>query len=71
VLGPTARRLDKREASAAIAGYSVLNDVTMRDFHHRTMLMILPLPRSTVPRATRSFFPVPRQTIKVARMSRM
>ena len=36
VLGATARRLDPAEAGRTIAGYSVLNDVTMRDYQYRT-----------------------------------
>ncbi|QJU55325.1 fumarylacetoacetate hydrolase family protein [Herbiconiux sp. KACC 21604] len=36
VIGQRARRLTATEASDAIAGYSVLNDVTMRDFQYRT-----------------------------------
>lgn len=36
ILGATARRLDEAQASAAIAGYSVINDVTMRDYQYRT-----------------------------------
>lgn len=36
VIGSTARRLEPTEAGAAIAGYSVLNDVTMRDYQYRT-----------------------------------
>jgi acylpyruvate hydrolase len=36
VIGTKARRLSPDEATAAIAGYSVLNDVTMRDFQYRT-----------------------------------
>ena len=36
VIGRTARRLSEDEAADAIAGYSVLNDVTMRDFQYRT-----------------------------------
>jgi acylpyruvate hydrolase len=36
VIGSPARRLDEAAASDAIAGYSVLNDVTMRDFQYRT-----------------------------------
>jgi acylpyruvate hydrolase len=36
VLGATARRLDPAEARHTIAGYSVLNDVTMRDYQYRT-----------------------------------
>lgn len=36
VVGTRARRLDHAGAAAAIAGYAVLNDVTMRDFQYRT-----------------------------------
>lgn len=36
VIGTTARRVRGTAASDAIAGYSVLNDVTMRDFQYRT-----------------------------------
>lgn len=36
ILGATARRADGDDAAAAIAGYAVLNDVTMRDFQYRT-----------------------------------
>jgi acylpyruvate hydrolase len=36
VLGATARRLDPGEARRTIAGYAVLNDVTMRDYQYRT-----------------------------------
>lgn len=36
VIGATARRLDEAAAQAAIAGYAVLNDVTMRDHQYRT-----------------------------------
>jgi acylpyruvate hydrolase len=36
VIGSTARRLDLSDAAAAIAGYSVINDVTMRDYQYRT-----------------------------------
>jgi acylpyruvate hydrolase len=36
VLGATARRLDPEEARHTIAGYSVINDVTMRDYQFRT-----------------------------------
>ena len=36
VVGTTARRLDEAAAAAAIAGYAVLNDVTMRDYQYRT-----------------------------------
>jgi acylpyruvate hydrolase len=36
IVGATARRLDQTQATSAIAGYSVMNDVTMRDFQYRT-----------------------------------
>jgi acylpyruvate hydrolase len=36
VIGATARRVDEHAAAAAIAGYSVINDITMRDFQYRT-----------------------------------
>ena len=36
VLGAPARRLDPAEAAEAIAGYSVINDVTVRDYQYRT-----------------------------------
>jgi acylpyruvate hydrolase len=36
VIGRRARRVDESEAAEAIAGYSVMNDVTMRDFQYRT-----------------------------------
>ncbi|RLP82252.1 FAA hydrolase family protein [Mycetocola lacteus] len=36
VLGRRARRLDVDQASAAIAGYAVANDLSMRDWQHRT-----------------------------------
>jgi acylpyruvate hydrolase len=36
VIGTKARRLSVIDASAAIAGYAVLNDVTMRDYQYRT-----------------------------------
>lgn len=36
VIGSTARRLSEADAGAAIAGYAVLNDITMRDFQYRT-----------------------------------
>jgi acylpyruvate hydrolase len=36
VLGATARRVDPGQARDTIAGYSVLNDVTMRDYQYRT-----------------------------------
>ncbi|GIG39232.1 fumarylacetoacetate hydrolase family protein [Cellulomonas phragmiteti] len=36
VLGAPARRLDEAAAAAAIAGYAVLNDVTMRDYQYRS-----------------------------------
>jgi acylpyruvate hydrolase len=36
VLGATARRLDPDQSRHTIAGYSVLNDLTMRDYQYRT-----------------------------------
>ncbi|HEX5729637.1 fumarylacetoacetate hydrolase family protein [Microbacterium sp.] len=36
VIGSTARNLDEDEAADAIAGYSVINDVTMRDYQYRS-----------------------------------
>jgi len=36
VIGATARNLDEDAATDAIAGYSIMNDVTMRDFQYRT-----------------------------------
>jgi acylpyruvate hydrolase len=36
VVGETVRRADDVRASAAIAGFAVLNDVTMRDWQYRT-----------------------------------
>ena len=36
VVGSPARRLDEEAAAEAIAGYAVINDVTMRDFQYRT-----------------------------------
>jgi acylpyruvate hydrolase len=36
VLGATVRRATEPEAEAAIAGFAVLNDVTMRDWQYRT-----------------------------------
>lgn len=36
VVGAVARRLDEAEAARAIAGYAVLDDVTMRDYQYRT-----------------------------------
>jgi acylpyruvate hydrolase len=36
VIGTTVRRADEEAARAAIAGYTVLNDVTARDFQYRT-----------------------------------
>jgi acylpyruvate hydrolase len=36
VIGARARNLDEDAAAAAIAGYSVMNDVTMRDFQYRS-----------------------------------
>ena len=37
VIGAPARHVGPDEAEAAIAGYSVLNDVSMRDFQNRTL----------------------------------
>ncbi len=37
IIGAPARRVDRDGATAAIAGYSVLNDVSMRDWQNRTM----------------------------------
>ncbi|MCX7523306.1 fumarylacetoacetate hydrolase family protein [Microbacterium sp. STN6] len=36
VIGASARRTPAAEAAEAIAGYAVINDVTMRDFQYRT-----------------------------------
>jgi acylpyruvate hydrolase len=36
VIGAVARRLDPADALDAVAGYTVANDVTMRDFQYRT-----------------------------------
>lgn len=36
VVGAVARRLDEAAAARTIAGYAVLNDVTMRDYQYRT-----------------------------------
>lgn len=37
VIGKRARRVSEEEASEAIAGYSILNDVSMRDYQYRTL----------------------------------
>jgi len=37
VIGARVRRADEQTASAAIAGYTVLNDVSMRDWQNRTL----------------------------------
>ncbi|MGK5112085.1 MULTISPECIES: fumarylacetoacetate hydrolase family protein [unclassified Geodermatophilus] len=37
VIGTTVRHADEAAAAAAIAGYSVLNDVTARDWQYRTL----------------------------------
>ena len=37
IIGAPARRVDRDGATAAIAGYSVLNDVSMRDWQNRTL----------------------------------
>ncbi|RWZ59497.1 FAA hydrolase family protein [Labedella populi] len=36
VIGSRARRVNEADAAKAIAGYSVINDVTLRDFQYRT-----------------------------------
>lgn len=36
VIGRTVRRVDEAGAAAAIAGFTVMNDVTMRDWQYRT-----------------------------------
>lgn len=36
VVGSAARKVDEAHGEAAIAGYAVLNDVTMRDYQYRT-----------------------------------
>jgi len=36
IIGARASRLDEAAAAGAIAGYSVINDVTMRDYQYRT-----------------------------------
>lgn len=36
IIGSTTRRVDEATAGAHIAGYAVLNDVTMRDYQYRT-----------------------------------
>src|SRR6185503_10715225 len=37
IIGAPIRRVDRNEAVAAIAGYSVLNDVSARDWQNRTL----------------------------------
>jgi len=37
IVGSRVRRADEAEAAAAIAGFAVLNDVTMRDWQYRTL----------------------------------
>jgi acylpyruvate hydrolase len=37
IIGSPIRRADREQATAAIAGYSVLNDVSMRDWQNRTL----------------------------------
>jgi 2-keto-4-pentenoate hydratase/2-oxohepta-3-ene-1,7-dioic acid hydratase (catechol pathway) len=37
VIGSPARNLTEEQAAEAIAGYAVINDVTMRDFQYRTL----------------------------------
>ena len=36
VIGSPAHRVNEHEALAAVAGYGVLNDVSMRDWQYRT-----------------------------------
>ena len=36
IIGSPVRRADENQAAAAIAGFSVLNDITMRDWQYRT-----------------------------------
>ena len=36
IIGVSARNIDEREAASVIAGYSVINDVTMRDYQYRS-----------------------------------
>jgi acylpyruvate hydrolase len=37
VIGRTVRRADEEDARAAIAGYTICNDISMRDWQHRTL----------------------------------
>jgi acylpyruvate hydrolase len=37
ILGRTARHVDEHQAARAIAGFAVINDVTMRDYQNRTL----------------------------------
>jgi acylpyruvate hydrolase len=37
IIGARARHVDETDAARAIAGYSVLNDVSVRDFQNRTL----------------------------------
>jgi acylpyruvate hydrolase len=37
VIGETVRHVDREQATTAIAGYSILNDVTARDYQYRTL----------------------------------
>jgi acylpyruvate hydrolase len=37
VIGHTARRVDEDEATRCIAGYTVVNDISMRDWQSRTL----------------------------------
>jgi acylpyruvate hydrolase len=37
IIGETARRISEDEAASVIAGYAIINDVTMRDFQYRTL----------------------------------
>jgi acylpyruvate hydrolase len=36
IVGTTARKIDESAAARAIAGFSIMNDVTMRDYQYRT-----------------------------------
>jgi acylpyruvate hydrolase len=37
IIGAPARRVSESDAEAVIAGYAIINDVTMRDFQYRTL----------------------------------
>ena len=36
IVGKRARRLSRRDALDAVAGYAVANDISMRDYQHKT-----------------------------------